>query len=179
MADREQSLSTMRHLAEHDALTGLLNHKTFHQRARDQLASLIARQKRAAILMVDIDYFKKINDTYGHAVGDEVLSRVARNLRRSLRSDDLCGRVGGEEFAALIADCTPERLAVLTRRIHDAINGECFELDDRQSECLTVSVSIGATLSRGAPDDLKTMLARADRAMYTAKQAGRDQTHIE
>lgn len=178
MASRERSLATMRHLAEHDALTGLLNHRTFHQRAGDQLASLADRDVPAAILMVDIDYFKHINDTYGHAVGDEVLGRVASALRQSLRSHDLCGRLGGEEFGALIPECTPEHLEAITLRIHQAIRRERFELDDSRDACLMVSVSIGATLSRGPSDDLKAMLIRADQAMYEAKQAGRDRSRF-
>lgn len=178
MAARERNLVTMRQLAEYDALTGLLNRRTFHQQACDRLARLIDAQKPAAILMVDLDHFKQINDTYGHAVGDEVLSRVAQKLRQSLRSDDLCGRLGGEEFAALIPNCTAELLETITQRVHEAIKNEHFALDEGRNVQLGLSVSIGATLNRGASDDLRAMLVRADHAMYAAKHAGRDQTRI-
>jgi len=178
MAARERNLALMRHLAEHDPLTGLLNRRTFHQRAQALLAADDTRDAPAAILMVDVDNFKLINDTYGHAVGDAVLSRVARKLRESLRSTDLCGRVGGEEFAALIPHSTPAQIESVTRRIHEAIRSEQLRVSDPHADHLRVSVSIGATLSQGESDDLRSMLHRADLAMYAAKQAGRDQTRM-
>lgn len=180
MASRERNLLTMRHLAEHDSLTGLLNRSAFHQRAADMLhlAELrIDRENPAVILMMDIDRFKLINDTYGHAAGDEVLTRVAAILRQSLRSDDLCGRVGGEEFAVLIPECPPDEVETITSRIHEAVKSERFVFGNPEAH-LTVTVSIGATLSRDANDDLPAMLARADQALYAAKQGGRDQTRM-
>lgn len=177
-AARERSLVTLRHLAEHDALTGLLNHRAFHQRARNLLALLANRRKRVAVLMVDIDHFKRINDTYGHAAGDEVLSRVSQRFRETLRSDDICGRVGGEEFAAVIPHCTSQQLETLTRRIHGEVRQERFEFGEEHGKDLALSVSIGATLSSDSSEDLTALLIRADQALYAAKQGGRDQTRI-
>lgn len=181
MASRERNLLTMRHLAEHDALTGLLNRSAFHQRAAETLQLVERRldhENPVAILMMDIDRFKLINDTYGHAAGDEVLSRIARILRQSLRSDDLCGRLGGEEFAILLPECLPEELENITGRIHRAVKSERFILGEDPEDYLTVSVSIGATLRRDGNDELTAMLARADQALYAAKQGGRDRTCV-
>lgn len=95
-----------------------------------------------------------------------------------MRSTDLCGRVGGEEFAALIPHSTPAQIESVTRRIHEAIRSEQLRVSDPHADHLRVSVSIGATLSQGESDDLRSMLHRADLAMYAAKQAGRDQTRM-
>ena len=178
MASRDKSLLALRQLAEYDALTGLLNRRAFYQRAADQLAMLKDHQKPAAMLVIDIDHFKQINDTYGHAVGDEALSRAGKILRRSVRSADTCGRLGGEEFALLIPECTQELLETLASRIHQAIREEPVTLDKAQGAVLKMTVSIGATLSRGPSDDLRALLRRADQAMYAAKQGGRNQTRF-
>lgn len=178
IAAREKNLAALRHLAEHDALTGLLNYRTFHQHAALRLSALTGRGQSAAVLMLDVDHFKQINDSLGHAVGDRVLSQVAQALRRSLRSDDLCGRLGGEEFAALIPECTPEMLEGITQRIHAAIRNVTLATGPAADGSPAITVSIGATLSQGPGDTLKAMLLRADKAMYAAKLAGRDQTRV-
>lgn len=178
MASRERSLDAMRHLAEHDALTGLLNRRAFFERVRHQLSRLIDQQQPAALLMIDMDHFKQINDRYGHAAGDAVLRSAARKLRDSLRGSDVCGRLGGEEFAVLIPRCTPALLERITSRIHQVPRHLPVTLDKGREAVFRLSVSIGATYCQGPSDDLTSMLSRADQAMYAAKQGGRDQTRI-
>lgn len=176
MAARKNSLAAMRHLAEHDALTGLLNRRTFYQRAKQQLHLSADTRKPAAVLMIDIDHFKQINDTYGHAFGDHVLSITAKQLRQLLRSEDLCGRVGGEEFSIMIPECTQALLENITQRIHHAIDNTDFQPDNSQS--LKITLSIGATLGNPASEALEDMLLRADKALYAAKNGGRHQTRF-
>lgn len=176
MAARESSLIAMRHLAEHDALTGLLNRRTFHLRARERLAQLAQQRKPAAVLMLDIDHFKSINDRYGHAAGDDVLAMVTTKLGQSLRSSDLCGRVGGEEFTVLIPECTQELLDDIALRIHQAVSSDSYQAAEAQA--LRVTLSIGATLGKHPDEDLESMLLRADQALYAAKNAGRNQTQV-
>ena len=126
--------------------------------------------------MLDIDHFKRINDSYGHATGDEVLATVATQIRQSLRSSDLCGRVGGEEFSVLIPECTQELLDTITARIHQAVATETYQPEGSQP--LTVTLSIGVTLSTCRPEELEIMLLRADNALYAAKRGGRNQTRV-
>lgn len=176
MAARESSLSAMRRLAEYDALTGLLNRRTFHKLARERLLQSAPQGAPAAILMLDIDHFKRINDTYGHAIGDHVLAMVATQLRQSLRNGDLCGRVGGEEFSVLIPACTPALFDDITQRIHQTVKNEAFQPEGGQP--LTVTLSIGATFSTHLTEELESMLLRADQALYVAKNEGRNQTQV-
>lgn len=128
--------------------------------------------------MIDVDHFKEINDRYGHAAGDAVLRSAARELRDSLRDSDVCGRLGGEEFAVLIPHCTPAVLEKITSRIHQIPRHLSVKLDKGREAVFRFSVSIGVTHCRGHSDDLTAMLSRADQAMYAAKQGGRDQTRI-
>lgn len=175
-AAQENSLKALRYMAEHDALTGLLNRRTFRQRAGDTLAQLHEKGKPVAVLMIDIDHFKNINDTYGHAAGDEALRETAQRLRAVLRREDLCGRIGGEEFLVLIPECTPYFLKDITQRIHAAIRHEVLLPHTQQP--LTITVSIGATLCDPAPPLLEPMLLQADKALYTAKEQGRNRTRL-
>ncbi|NLC37253.1 MAG: diguanylate cyclase [Alcaligenaceae bacterium] len=176
MTAREHSLKALRHMAEHDTLTDLLNRRTFHQRAQEKLSQLKGQEKSVAILMIDLDHFKNINDTYGHAAGDEVLRITAKRLRKTIRSDDLCARVGGEEFLVLIAECTPELLEHITQRLHKAIGQDILLPNTQQS--LNITASIGATLSDLASPHLEDMVLQADQALYSAKEKGRNRTNF-
>lgn len=176
MAARNNSLTELRHLAEHDPLTGLLNRRTFHQRVSEQLAQLASQQKPAAMLMIDIDHFKNINDTYGHAIGDQMLCMVAQRLQQCLRDTDPCGRVGGEEFSVFIPECTQDLLEEVTRRIQRTIAGAIVPLDGQQ--VVSVTLSIGGTLRNPASNDMDAMLLLADKALYAAKRGGRNQTRL-
>ncbi|HLS43447.1 MAG TPA: diguanylate cyclase [Paenalcaligenes sp.] len=176
MAAREDNLRTLRHMAERDTLTDPLNRKTFCQSARKILSLLGEQGKTAALLMIDIDHFKRINDTHGHLVGDEVLRTTAERLRKSIRSDDLCARFGGEEFLVLIPDCTPTLLQHIAQRIHQTIGNEITLSNASQS--LTLTGSIGGVLSNAALTDLEAMLLKADQALYASKGQGRNRTSL-
>ncbi|HEY6940815.1 GGDEF domain-containing protein [Dokdonella sp.] len=158
------------HLAESDALTGLANRTKF----REALAAALARAGRGAgtvgVLYLDVDRFKAINDTYGHAVGDAVLAEFARRLQAELRAGDLAARMGGDEFAILVEDVASlDALEAIAAKLVAA-----FERDivvDPLS--LTVGTSIGIALSRGEVD-ADALLREADAGLYEAKQAGRN-----
>ena len=122
-------------------------------------------------LMLDIDHFKKINDTYGHAGGDEVLKEFANRLRRGLRGIDLCGRFGGEEFLVAMPDTDAEAANMVADRLRRFIADEPFKV---AMGSLPVTASIGVTTVRAPADTSKDMLDRADRSLYAAKGAGRN-----
>ncbi|MEM6987201.1 MAG: GGDEF domain-containing protein [Pseudomonadota bacterium] len=160
-----------------------LNHELQHIIARDKLtdvstrdhffAALAAQPDREGVcLMVDIDHFKRVNDTHGHLVGDKVIARVAGQLRRSVRTDDIVCRFGGEEFAIFLADADGQHAREVSERIHQSIKNRSRGRDDGHVE---VTVSIGG--SNVKPARLaESALHEADQALYQAKHNGRNQT---
>lgn len=170
MASREELFDSMRRMATHDDLTGFVTRGAF----RDDASSVLATNPRSvAMLMIDIDHFKTINDQYGHATGDAVLVAFARRVRSCLRAEDLCARLGGEEFAVLAASRTALDLQMLADRICAAVSGSPVHLDDGRN--LTVTASIGMVIQhRASPALLNALLAAADAALYRAKARGRN-----
>ena len=155
-----KTVDAMVHQALHDSLTGLPNRKLF----LDRLGSAVEREADAlAVLFLDLDKFKNVNDSLGHAVGDELLVRVAERLRGCIRASDTAARLGGDEFAVLLEDAGDRMNAArLAERICTALRGP-FVLDERE---IFITASVGIALSGGAGDDL---LRNADLAMYRAK----------
>ena len=130
------------------------------------------------ILVLDLDYFKKINDQYGHVIGDYVLQEFTKQVRQQIRSEDLFGRIGGEEFAILIKDLSLEQSVSIAQRICNTIFNTPIHLDDGQA--LNISVSIGLsyqTLPYCVP--FQQLIKRADEALYLAKEKGRNQLCLE
>lgn len=168
---RVQRARVMRALIERDGLTGLVDHLRFKERARHELARAQRTNSRFCMAMVDVDHFKSVNDTWGHQVGDHVLSTLARSLTGWLHRTDLVGRYGGEEFAVILLDTTPEAMFEVLDRFRQHFATVAF---DGNSEPFFVTVSIGIAGSEGC-DDLATLLAEADRALYQAKENGRNQ----
>jgi diguanylate cyclase (GGDEF)-like protein len=167
----ENSQRELREQANTDALTGLPNRRFFEQIANKEL-SLMRRQKEYfAILLLDIDHFKTVNDTYGHPAGDHVLVQVARCLSRTIREEDMVARIGGEEF--VVASPYTNRLAaiVLAERLRKAVESLEVEFEGDQ---IPVTISIGIALMPQAGDTLEDILALADERMYVAKQNGRN-----
>lgn len=154
-----------------DGLTEVHNKRYF----LDQIDKETSRARRYgrgfAIVMFDIDHFKKINDTFGHAGGDEVLIEFAARLRRGLRGIDLCGRFGGEEFLVAMPDTDSEAANMVAERLRRFIADEPFNI---AGGTLPVTASIGVTTVRAPADTSAEMLDRADRSIYAAKAAGRN-----
>lgn len=172
MVARNELLEQLRQLASHDPLTGVLNRRAFLEACRERQAQRPWRTRPAAVLVLDIDHFKKINDTWGHAVGDQVLATFAGTVRECLRGVDLLGRFGGEEFVALMCGCNGDEAAGAAERVRAAVAGTVIHLDGGRS--VEVTVSIGIAAADMMPPVLDPLLAAADKALYAAKAAGRD-----
>jgi diguanylate cyclase (GGDEF)-like protein len=162
--------SQVRRMATVDGLTGLYNRNHFFAEADRRLHLARRHQQPIAAIMVDIDHFKRINDTYGHPVGDEVIRVVAERLRNAVRDGDVLGRYGGEEFAVV----TPQpgtSAAQLAERLHRVVSREALPTT---AGPLPVTISVGLAHHNGDEQDLGQLFTHADRALYQAKQAGRD-----
>jgi diguanylate cyclase (GGDEF)-like protein len=155
-----------------DAKTGLLNAAAWSDYARGMLRRAAIEARPVALMVLDLDHFKRINDLYGHLVGDEVLSAVATCLRRELRGQDGIGRFGGEEFVVVLDGLDPSAARSVADRVRDAVAA----IRLRGDLGLQVTTSIGlAHTARPATITLERLLGRADEALYDAKSAGRDQ----
>lgn len=158
-------------MAVTDPLTGLHNRRYMVGHLDNLVGRSNAGGKPTSVMMLDIDHFKKINDTFGHAGGDEVLREFAGCLRRGLRGIDLCGRFGGEEFVVAMPDTDSESANMVAERLRRFIADEPFKIADAT---LPVTASIGVTTVRAPTDTSAEMLDRADRSLYAAKAAGRN-----
>jgi diguanylate cyclase (GGDEF)-like protein len=159
-AQRDRAENALQHQATHDALTGLPNRREFHT----QLDRLSRARRRPAILFCDLDRFKAINDRYGHAGGDELLSQVAQRLRNSVRAEDVVCRYGGDEFVVVLPEVAPTELEITRRRI-DLVLSEPFQVDGQP---VIVGASIGSALA-GARETPQELITRADHSMYDQK----------
>ena len=165
--------SQVRQMATVDGLTGLLNRNHFFGEAERRLRAARRQGQAIAAIMVDIDHFKRINDTYGHPVGDEVIRVVADRLSGATHDDDVAGRYGGEEFAIVTPHCV--HAAELAERLRRAIADAPVPT---AAGGLPVTISVGLAYLADDEPDLRPVFARADGALYQAKQAGRDRVSI-
>ena len=169
--DISESLALQRelaHLASHDPLTGLHNRSAFEDRLRDLLAETKAKGSRHVLCFVDLDRFKTINDSAGHAAGDALLREVARTLQATLRDSDFIARIGGDEFAILLLDCNLAQAKELATGVTTSIAHLSVE-HEQQSLCIGASIGLTA-ISRNSPSSGKLM-EEADQACYAAKAA--------
>lgn len=163
-------------LATTDSLTGLANRRYFLQSLSQEIERCSRYQRPCAVAMLDADRFKAVNDTYGHDVGDQVLQRLARVLVDELRSVDLVGRLGGEEFAIQMPDTDRDRGLETCTRLLDLIREATLSVRSKQ---VGVTVSIGLTEVNPDSDGTSEVLKRSDRALYRAKALGRDCIEVE
>lgn len=161
----------LRESSQRDALTGLNNRGEWMRQLGVQQRLLQRRGRPLAVLLLDIDHFKRVNDGHGHAAGDEVLVGIAQTLRLASRDADVVGRLGGEEFALLLPDCELPSALRLAERLRHAVQQTRIVWHGRQ---LQVSTSIGVAVADSADEDLTKLLERADAALYRAKHAGRN-----
>jgi diguanylate cyclase (GGDEF)-like protein len=155
--------------AQTDSLTGLYNHRYFHERLRRELTKASAAHEHVAVVMVDIDDFKKVNDVFGHAVGDEVLAELAGHLRASVRGSDVVCRIGGEEFAIVVPRSSEQRTLKLAERLASRLEAVEFALAGR------IAVSIGVAQGPEHAANPRELVACAEAAMMTAKARGKNQ----
>jgi diguanylate cyclase (GGDEF)-like protein len=173
----KEAQSKLETIAVTDALTAIANRgyllsrgeEEFERIRRNRMKSL--RPADMGCIMIDIDHFKKVNDTYGHHAGDIVLKEVARRLSMSIRPYDVIGRYGGEEFVVMLPDTSVEQSFVVAARIRENVRTEAIEAEGVK---LVITASLGVTGSSGADKCLTDILKRADAAMYQAKNEGRD-----
>lgn len=166
-----------------DALTGWNNRRYLAVRLGEELARARRDQTRLVCLMLDVDHFKRVNDTYGHAAGDAVLRELAQRIDSQVRASDVAARYGGEEFVVLLPDTNVEAAQCLAERIRGEIAGSPIGLPCGESIRITASIGIAEVAPLRADTDLKTLgdslIARADVALYAAKSAGRDRVIVE
>jgi diguanylate cyclase (GGDEF)-like protein len=165
--DNAHIRARLEHQAETDALTGLYNHRAFHDRLRQELLRASAAKETVALVMLDLDDFKKVNDVYGHGIGDHLLQQVADVLRRSVRATDVVCRVGGEEFAVILPTGDIRSSTTLAERIGEQL----AKLEAEAVGKLTVSTGIAIGPENAA--NPRELVACAEAAMMTAKTRGK------
>lgn len=162
-------------MAMTDPLTKALNRRAFFRFAEREVLRASRHGKPVSALLFDIDHFKHVNDAYGHSVGDEVLTRLVECVTRSVRDEDLVGRIGGEEFAILLPETDPQRASVLANRIRESVSELKFAGRER---VFNITISIGISEPGFADLDILPALERADAALYLAKQRGRNRVEV-
>lgn len=174
---RKRLEEDLKRLAMTDELTGIANRRYFLQRVEAELRRIQRYPARAALLMLDIDYFKRVNDNYGHGWGDAVLRAVSQTGQRVLRDTDLIGRLGGEEFCLLLPQTTSAEALLVAERLRLEIAALAFRSDAGQVFSVTVSVGVAGVNPAG--DSVSEWLRRADGALYQAKAAGRNRVELQ
>ena len=163
-------VTRLQQLSEHDALTGLLNRRALTPLLQREVGRLRRYGETYALLMIDVDHFKNINDSHGHAAGDAALVKLAAVLREAAREVDHIVRLGGEEFCIVLPHSELDGAMHLACRVHAAVRDADWREFDR-----SVTVSVGVAVAQSPEESPQAVLARADHALYRAKNAGRDQ----
>lgn len=172
---------TNQHLSEisrKDGLTGLFNRAYWEQSLKEEFAQLKVIEGASSLVIFDIDHFKKVNDTYGHHTGDEVIRRTSSLLRKTARSSDICGRFGGEEFTVLLPHTNQEQASYFAERLRKRIEQEIVKVEDF---LINYTISIGVCEYKLYFESHTQWLKSADAALYRAKENGRNQTccHVD
>lgn len=154
-----------------DTLTGLKNRHYFNQKIQEDLERILRYGTNLSILMIDIDHFKRINDTYGHAVGDEVLKKVSSELQSHLRRIDLIARWGGEEFIVLLPETKLDEAVIVAEKLREKVEALIFKNDE------VITISIGASMITKS-ETIESLIKRADEALYHAKKQGRNRVCV-
>ena len=169
----EDENRTLRDLAESDGLTGLFNSRSLQMRLRDEQERLLRYGQQVALVMADVDDFKKVNDTFGHQAGDAVLKAVADAIRRTARQGDFVARYGGEEFVIIAPASGEEGATLLAERVRQAVAAEKVEVAPGKVVSVTISLGVAACDRTDGPT-LQEALRRSDEAMYRVKRSGKN-----
>lgn len=171
--ERKRLEKDLKAMASTDFLTGVMNRRYFFDKAADE----ISRHKRfnhpVTVLMLDIDYFKNVNDTYGHPAGDFIIRSVADILKAEVRKNDLICRFGGEEFALLMVETDYKEAVDSAHRLLTKIKNEPFKFEDHSIK-ITASIGLTTAIINETKDSIHTLISRSDKALYRAKERGRD-----
>jgi diguanylate cyclase (GGDEF)-like protein len=168
----EEANATISHLAATDELTGLYNRRFFNESLTKSLSSARRHSFTVSLIMVDLDNFKTVNDTYGHSAGDRVLQKFADILRSLARTDDVYARWGGEEFIILLTHTACDGAADLAERVRSTVESECVHVTS-----LVVTASFGVVELKEGEDE-EALIKRADKALYRAKREGRNRVVV-
>lgn len=159
-------------LSNTDALTGLLNRRSFIEKSNEEFERSIRYNRPLSLMMIDIDFFKLVNDQYGHLAGDVVLQKISVEIALQLRKNDIFCRWGGEEFILLIPESDKSNGQFLSEKIRRSIEKKPIELPS--GETVDIKISIGCTSIRDNDNSVEALIERADRALYMSKEAGRN-----
>lgn len=176
ITERYRLEKKLKQLSETDELTGIPNRRALMSALKKELKRFQRDQTNAALLMVDIDHFKQINDELGHQAGDEVLKFITNLSKIELRETDFLGRIGGEEFAIILCNTNISKALEVAERLRASIEKSIYTSDIKE---IDITISIGATEILKADESIKCILARADRAMYRSKKNGRNQVSVD
>ena len=177
--NRANSYSKILQYATIDALTNLNNRRQFELRLWQEIATTKRQNNPLCAMMIDIDFFKKVNDTYGHASGDAVLRGVASIIKSTLRESDIPSRYGGEEFAVLLPYTHIDEAKIVGERLRKAVESTPVKINDEDSEVESISVTISMGLAEFNKEETgEDLFERADKALYTAKENGRNRVCI-
>jgi two-component system cell cycle response regulator len=168
----EHDEKKLQNLAIRDGLTGLFNHRTFYSLLDDEIKRSLRHNRPLSLLMLDIDHFKHVNDTYGHRVGDMILHGLSDLLLREARETDRVCRYGGEEIVLILPEIDEQGAMGIAERLRKAIAAYGFETENGKQ--ISITVSIGVAVYPKDTDTKETLVAVADDAMYAAKQSGRN-----
>jgi len=171
----QHMIRRMAFLASHDPLTGLLNRREFENRLHQAIESGINEDMHHALLYIDLDQFKIVNDTSGHIAGDELLKQLAHHLQKEIRASDVLARLGGDEFGVILENCTVEKALQIAELIRQAVADFRFAWQNRRFE---IGASIGLVPISSISGNQNEVLAAADSACYVAKDHGRNRIHV-
>jgi diguanylate cyclase (GGDEF)-like protein len=171
----EQRTRDLQTLASVDPLTGLYNRRQFETLARAELGRSQRYMRPCSFLMIDIDHFKRVNDTFGHEMGDWVLKTVASILATARRDADVVARFGGEEFVIMLPETTPEAAATVAERIRMMVSANSMAVGDAK---LSLTISAGVGEVRASSPSIEAVIRDADRALYEAKRTGRNRVCV-
>ncbi len=173
-AARSELLKRLRHQANHDGLTDVLSRNGFVQTSNTLLKRLSYDGSPVAVLMLDLDHFKNVNDSHGHASGDQLLRDFTQTLTQTLRPQDVLGRIGGEEFAVVLPQISAADAATIAERLCQAVRSTTYRTAQQQPMRATVSIGVAYITRLGEHNSIETLLRDADVALYKAKARGRD-----
>jgi diguanylate cyclase (GGDEF)-like protein/PAS domain S-box-containing protein len=176
ITERKQLEAELKHQAHLDYLTGLSNRRHFMEQAEVELSRSVRYDRTLSLLMLDLDHFKQINDNYGHESGDTVLRTFALICQEMLRSVDIIGRIGGEEFAMVLPETGIEKALEVAERLREVIAGTEVSLPDEEKIRFTVSIGIATLTDKN--HNINLLLKQADKALYKAKESGRNKVFV-
>lgn len=171
----QESQKQLKQLSVTDELTGLRNRRYIMERLEDEFQRARRTGNPMGLIMLDLDFFKQINDMHGHQFGDLVLKAVASRMRSSIREYDLLGRIGGEEFFIVSPEAEVEETLGIAERIREFVRGEAISDGKRE---VNITISAGVTMLKEHDRDIDVLFSRADSALYSAKQQGRDRVVV-